>query len=955
MKYAELIILAPCYSLEDFPMYPTGAEADGLLAAWTSLWHPALLAAAGGLPTLVRADTPPDQVRGRLLVVPTAGEAELDAEWPARAELEEAVLIRGRTDRPAILAHALQHLDGGDAGVPADLAEDFFALGFCYLQVQLLTRQMRYSSSLDEGRFRSDLLSAARAALQDDGQLARQHLAGCFDALADERNHYYPVDVYLVDLTVVAPETFGPALRAELAAGVPGNWLISGQTLQLLAEDDPPLAGRVREAVAAGSVGLIGGEQQELPQPLLSPETSLRQLRLGWETCRRVVGRPPAVFGRRRFGLTPDWPQLLSRLGYRGGLHATLDDGRFPESSQSKTCWEGSGGGCLDALARVPLDAARPESFLNLPAQLSESMDMDHVATRCFAHWPGRASPWYEDLRRAARFGTALGKFVTLATYFEETADTGQHDRFADDAYRSPYLQQAVSAGVSHPISWAVRYWRQLVAVDRLRGLLTLLTGTGMAPTDIPEAMRRIEDLACRVDGQADYRSGEPDATLDRDLADCRRFLLRSPDAGGEAPAGHEPSGGASERLLVLNPCSFVRRMVVETSSIGTAAEVRPVYAAGPAGQRQLTIVDVPPMGLALLAPASPTRSGKRPDRTVSVVEDNGLRNEFLTARIDPATGALQSLADYTSGRPRLSQKLALRSVPPRTGHAWIDRKRTASYSVMAADEVTVTENGMLRGEITTRGRLLDEAGHIVARFVQRYALVRGSRVLELEIELRPEPGSEPGPEPWESYFACRFAWPDESALVARGTRLRKLETTARRLEAPLFVEIDSGRHRAVILTGGLPFHRRIGSRALDTLLIVRGETERNFRIGLGLDVAHPVRAAWQLLDAEPLCLAAPPTVTSPAAWLFHIDARNIIVTHWEPLIGDGALRGCRLRLLETEGHAARVRLRAFRSPRRARLLGFDGQPVADCHVEEDTVHVEMQAGQWRQLEVVWD
>ena len=45
MKYQELIILLPCHSLEDFPTYHEGDDAHSLLASWSALWHPALLAA----------------------------------------------------------------------------------------------------------------------------------------------------------------------------------------------------------------------------------------------------------------------------------------------------------------------------------------------------------------------------------------------------------------------------------------------------------------------------------------------------------------------------------------------------------------------------------------------------------------------------------------------------------------------------------------------------------------------------------------------------------------------------------------------------------------------------------------------------------------------------------------------------------------------------------------------
>ena len=100
------------------------------------------------------------------------------------------------------------------------------------------------------------------------------------------------------------------------------------------------------------------------------------------------------MFGRYSYGLTPVLPQLLVKSGYQGAFHATFEEGSFPEGSQVKTRWEGVDATSLDAIARVPLNANLPETFLSLATKLGESMDMDHVATLCLAHWPGQISPW---------------------------------------------------------------------------------------------------------------------------------------------------------------------------------------------------------------------------------------------------------------------------------------------------------------------------------------------------------------------------------------------------------------------------------------------------------------------------------------------------------------------------------------------------------------------------------
>ena len=84
---------------------------------------------------------------------------------------------------------------------------------------------------------------------------------------------------------------------------------------------------------------------------------------------------------------------MLNRLDYQGALHATFDDGRFPEGTQVKSRWVGEDDIGLDAIMRVPLEANNAECFLNLANSLSESMDMDHVGVLSVVHWPGGGTP----------------------------------------------------------------------------------------------------------------------------------------------------------------------------------------------------------------------------------------------------------------------------------------------------------------------------------------------------------------------------------------------------------------------------------------------------------------------------------------------------------------------------------------------------------------------------------
>ena len=953
MHFQELIILLPCHSLEDFPTHHEGDEAEGLLANWTAMWHPALIAAAGSPPTWQRIDDPPSELQGRLLLVPSVSIDQLPTGFAQRAKTEGACLIRRLSDRGEILERAFEALDDEPAEIDPEIVADFLALGYCYLQVQLLTRQMRYSSNLDETHFNEQLVAGAQAAATSDFDLARDKLSACFDLLAEERDHYYSVDAYLLDVTLTAEQTLDSALARELESTTPFNLLFSAQPIAQLAEQEGDTKEALVKALAEERVGLIGGEETALRLPLLACESVLRELRRGMTATESLLGSRVHVHGRRRFGLTPFLPQVLDKLGFDGALHATLDDGRFPLGSQIKTRWEGADGAAIDAVARAPLDANKPETFLNLATKLGESMDMDHVATLIFAHWPGHTCVWHEDLRRCTKYGAALGKFVTVEAYFRDTHMPDHADRFEADQYHSPYLKQSIIRSEPDPLSTVQRYWQRQVTATTIQSL-TALTALiqGRPSAALSESLLRSIDASS--EGAS---SGATDVTsIDAELAG-QLETAQAALAACLPKSESDPQDG----YLVINPFSVVRRVGVEMPALTALPQVeKPIYAASETPTSKQVVVDVPPMGFVWVAPGK--KAGKR-KASPSLVDDRRdnegnvlLRNEFLEASINPTTGTMASLKDYSKRGNRLSQQLGLR-VPAKRGAAgdtWSSPDDNAVYSVMAADSIEVVQATSTFGEVQVAGRLLDREGKLQANYRETFRLWRGTRILYLEITLDPQ--IEPAADPWNAYYACRFAWSDEVSQLSRGVNQSQHEASRRKLDAPLYIDIHNGEMNTTILTGGLPYHRRVGDRMLDTLLGVRGEREHTFQLGIGVDVQHPHHEAISLLAPETsLRQTAPVPQSGTSSWLFHIDARNIAATHWEPLVEDGNITGFRVRLLETSGRAARARLSTFRPIASARHMDFTGQSRGECQLNEGRVQLELAANEWLELEVLWE
>ncbi len=928
MKYRELVILLPCHSLEDFPLHHDGDEASGLLASWSALWHPALIASCEQMPRWHHVDDRPEEMQDCLLMIPAVSHHDMQAGLPARAAEEGARVIDSVTCRDEILAQALADLDDAEK-FDDNLARDFLALGYCYLQVELLTRQMHYYSNLDQSFFEKQVVAAAQAAHAGDQDETERLLATCFDALGEERDHYYAVDCCLLDLTLVADTTLGSTLANDLASEFPRNLLISGANVELLAKDHPDTLRTLKKSLEAGTTTLVGGEYHEGRLPLMRRETILNELRRGLRTYEEHLNRRPTIYGRRTFGLTPVLPQILNGLGFEGALHATLDEGQFPEGTQAKIDWEGIDGSSIKAVAKIPIDASKPETFLNYSIKMGEAMGMDHVVTIIFAHWPGAVSPFYEDLRRIGKYGASLGKFQTFEEYFAETAESMQVEQFRSHHYRSPYLRRDVSQQQHNPLSTTRDKLLARTQAEAAEALETISVLFG-AESD-GKIAARITDL----DRQNVDSPTEPPVETETDLLqDAAKQLAQCIATPAETPS-----------TLVVNPYSGGRRMGLETKpGVPLPALQKPIFAIGKSADKHHVVAEVPGFGFANVVSDKASSLSKKPK---PVASENLLTNEYLEARINPITGTLKSIHDFKNRGNRISQQLAFRFAD----RAFREGEENNAYSIMAADDVSVTRADKAMGEIVCRGRMLDRDGRNLADFTQTYQLWRGSRVLLVDIDI--DPHDLPGDNPWKSYYCARFAWADAAAGIRGGVGDVPRTLSGTRLESPLLVELDMPSQRTAILVGGMPYHQRMGLRMLDSLLIVQGEQARRFRLGIALDAPHPMQDALAIMHDLP-CVEGCKIANSGNGWLFHIDAKNVTATHWHPIMEAGQPVGFRVRLLETTGKMGAFSLRAAKTIASAKRVDLLGNPIEDCQTDGDRIKLEINALQWIEVEARW-
>jgi alpha-mannosidase len=920
MAFSQTILLLPCHSLEDFPTHNEGDEAEGLLSAWCCGWHPRILAASGAIPQWTRADDPPTDLADKLLIIPSLGKAELPTGFVKKARDAGATVVT-QAPFPDMVSAALAGLaepageNAVEENVPEETVEDFFALAYVYLQIELLTRQMRYACNLDEAAFADEVVAAARFAIDGDRESSLEKLTRGFDLISEERDHYYSVEAYLLDITLVAPTTIGDALRRQLRSDVPTTLLLCGATLEAIQSQSPDLITEIRTAWDAGRISVAGGDYREDARfPLYSQEMILAELQHGLATFERLLGRRPTVYGRRTAGLTPVLPQILTKLGFTAAFHFSLDDGQVPQSGQAKLRWEGLDGTTIDVLGRPPQDANLPETYLSFAMKMGESMDMDFVATAPLAHWPGKTCRWFELMRRASRFGSAMGRFVTAEQYFEESAAVGQNDCFESDRYTTNYLRQDIIRNTNSVLSSVADAW-----CDEL---------------------------------------GRRNAQTFRVAADC----LMGREQNGSEDAGQRLArqlSGPGEGVLVLNSLPVATRVTTTYDSLQSSpAAGGQVYARETESHGKRTVVDVPSVGFTWVkAGDGPTTTKEKTSffgkkKELLIAEEGQLRNEFFEVLIHSKTGGIQGITPFGSRGNLVTQQLAMR-VGERvreSGERWQDPDELAIYTEMEAESIEVVASSPVYGAIKSRGKLVS-GGEVMLHFSQTVQVWRGSRFVRLEIELEHE--GELRADPWKNYIASRLAWGDEGATVTRNLHEVQQKVESKRFASPLYVQVDNGLHSFTLLPLGLPYHRLVGLRMLDSLLKVRGEKRTSWQIVLGIDVPQPFFAACQnMLPAQIISGVAAPNPDH--AWLFHLGARNVASTNWAPITEAESVVGVRCRLLETAGKACRAKIAGPRNITSARIVDFRGEPIADCPLQDGRAIVEMTPFEWSQVELRW-
>ena len=581
--FEECCVLIPAATLEDFPSDLSDYDARSMLAAWTVLWHPQLLATTGHLPTWIRADSPTEPKPGNLIVVPAPSFAQLPVDFQSRAQkCEGCHLITGGSrsellaaineldaDHEQLLVNDIPSISGEDRSVGV---EDFYAAAYASLQVQVMTRRLRYTSNLDEIHLQNRMIDAAKHFINEAAENSIAALHDVFDSLAEERDHYFSSsDPHLVDLNLVSPSTVDDlfdqldgipsSADSDRDGFTPQNVLIDQDIAMAISKMTPARVEQLKRLIGECKIGWAGGgPATSICLDTMTLSEAEQAIIASTEACRQAVGSKPQVFARFSGGWPGDMTWQLGNLGYAGIIPLDFAAGTG-QGDEAKLLLE-TGSGQLEALTAKPIDAASDSEFLNLGPRLGEAIDSGEIATALFAHWPGQICDSFSDVRRAATWSLCLGRFWRIEDYFTDGEHPYHHGTIeAASRSASDKLDSLVESGQPNPISGLANHFLETVCGEQT------------------EMLCGLADLT--VGGKSDQ--GDP----------AQRFVnaVAGPESGRQT---------APDQTILINPASIGRR---ETVHVGypIANDDKHIFAATQRGSETEATVDIPACGFVIL------------------------------------------------------------------------------------------------------------------------------------------------------------------------------------------------------------------------------------------------------------------------------------------------------------------------------------------------------------------
>lgn len=976
MKTHDLVLLSPYKFPAQYAMTLSDEDMASWLNGYTALWHPAVLWQASGPPrceTTYDHETPKP---GMIYALPETPPSYFSDDWDQRVKQAGSIVFKATPDRAATLANLREALraDGAAAfgwkdGANRSEADvgPFFGLGWGHQMLASLTEAMEHENLLDQATFWDDVQHAVALLAgfsytptnvaspdipdnvpppeddmfsdrPDDGREPspiesepvtesatppapihwREMLVAAASKMLSAREVLYPVAIHLLDVSFLDAASHDRAVPVALELGVHTNLISDARTLEILAEQSPTKFAELRDAMQSERAEVLSGGFVEREDPILPIDSQLWNLRHGLDRVKELLGVDVRVYARKRFGYHPHLPLFLSSNGITKALFLTFDENSgLPHYSNVVVSWPSPDGKQIDAFARQPKFADSPETYFNLGHTWFKTTREDHAATVFLLHRDKPTAVWHRDLMELARLAPLLGQWTTFSRYLTEVMPSEYPSTMTADDFHFDFLSDRINAKAEDPISEFPRHLRTRRRIDACwtyAALHRAISGSG-------DSLDVAADLT-KIEAEAETTLKTP-AALDEIE---RQVTTRLADRLQSRAEPNRPG------YMILNPCGFTRRVALELDGVKHPLPIGPaVKACQVDSDRMRAVIEVPALGFAWVPregpPGTPLLALKM--RMADAVS-NTIRNDFFEVEIDAKTGGLKAIRDHKTRVSRLGQMLVFNP-----------------GSRMIVKEIKVTSSGPALAEIVSEGFLLGEQDQILANFRQRCRLWMGRPMLEMRVEITPQ--QPPAGYGWHAYFGSRFAWRDERATLVRGFNGMGYITTHPRPQTPDYLDIRLGAMTVSVLTGGLPFHQKQGTRMFDVILVPEGEKCTTFDFGIAFDREVPMQTAWGFTSP----IAVVPTTKGPphigaSGWLFHVDASNLLLTRMMPGLieasanKEGVADAVTARFLECANYSGLAEFRCVRDPQRAAVFDTRGQFVLEANRSGDIVHLEV-------------
>ena len=995
---SSIYLILPCYDLCEFTLSDNDSDGPSIMSAWMAAFDPENLLLQDTVPQWVPGYTPEEHPQNALILMPNfvygADYAWLDE---CRCNGCEVVEFGGETldELIQIVREKLTQLsenneqtasDENDNSVQSETRNSqlatrnsFYSVAFTYFVSEMVIRRLQYSSYTDTMLLIRHFQEAAQAWKRGDESKVNESLQSIVDHVLQSKECYFPTQNDLCDYCIVSSVKQFDLLDimldrmsddTTLESKVSPTLFMSGRLIDAYKTQRPDSFERLLNLIRSGKTALFSGEYTESPLPMMTLEGILDRLYDALYRYKTNVGEKLEYFGRVTNGLTPLLPGILSRLGIRGVMYCAFDGSRLPAPEKCRIQWSGLDSRTVSAYAQKPFDVENNSELFKIPEFVANMAQNDYALGSVTLHQPGPldglANPMAECFFSSClspmisqnHYGSVLGAYTPLKEYFTRTSYSGDDTDFSVDEYKYAFLQSAIDREWTDPISRWARYYRCAGRISDVSVLESMSALLGGEATDEP-----VTEQYCRINESVLKKDCLKSSVYEFDTELTQRaqkaataIAARLFQKSDRDKVGTDAGKNVTSLCFVNPTCQTVRKLV-DVSALSSMPErssiVRRLFP-----ESKKALIELPPMG-AVAVTGSGNKDKASDVTSKPAAEELAIKNNLYQLTFDKATGALVNVYDFHTRRNYFAQTLAVRLGGSRVRE---DKDDTLDYSISVADsfERSVTDS---EEKMIVSGRLVDREMNVLYTFKQTTSLQYGSPTIYFDFKIKPVEGVEQDDDFYSvippHYLACRWAWGDDSTETFISVGGAMVKSESKELLSPEFVVNKSDDYSFTLKSFGLPWHRKIGSHRMDTLLAVDGETERRFHLEATIERSFSANAiARTPVYVVPVYDDAKPKAKE--ASILDVGAENLTITSaWvESVPTDGAensaesKRVLNLRLQETHGKRTAVTLEFFRKAQNACLNDFCGEKIRSLDVDAGRPLVNLQPYAWEEVQI---